>query len=327
MVFLFRDKSIINIFFLVILSIGVHFHFFMEAPLIVFNNNDGVFSFFLLRYISILSPSVLFILYHAIILSQAIRFNMVLTHMRMFQNNAYTTAMAYVLLSGVLTQWCTISSALIANYLLIWLFIKLSRLYNHPSPKTLLFNTGLIVGISVICFHPTAILILVVLFALAVVRPFVLAEWIILLIGILLPFYFLVSWLFLSDQLSTFYSFLPRLQWNLPFAHWDESLIVQFSVLIIMLLTGLYYWQISNKRMVIQIRKNWGVMIVMLLILLPIPFVFLHAGLESAFLSLLPLAAFSSNAYSFPRKLLLPNILFWMSVFVIIYNNWMLIKN
>jgi hypothetical protein len=326
-VFLFRDKSIINIFFLVILSIGVHFHFFMEAPLIVFNNNDGIFSIFLLRYISILPPSVLFMLYHAIILSQAIRFNMVLTQLKMFHNNAYTTAMAYVLLSGVLTQWCTISSALVANYLLIWLFIKLSRLYNHPSPKTLLFNTGLIVGISVICFHPTAILILLVLFALAVVRPFVLAEWVILLMGILLPFYFLVSWLFLNDEFSKFYSLLPRLQWNLPFAHWDAQLVIQFSVLIFTLLTGFYFWQITNKRMVIQIRKNWGVMIVMLFILIPIPFVFLHAGLESAFLSLVPLAAFASNTYSYPRKLLLPNLLFWFSLIVIMYNNWMLIKN
>jgi hypothetical protein len=72
----------------------------------------------------------------------------------MFQNTNFTTAMAYVLLSGMLTQWCSISPALIANFLLIWLFIKLSRLYNHPSPKTLLFNTGFIVGLSVVCYHP-----------------------------------------------------------------------------------------------------------------------------------------------------------------------------
>jgi hypothetical protein len=46
-VFLFRDKSIINVFFLVILSIGIHLHFFVSAPVVVFNDNDGVFSLFL----------------------------------------------------------------------------------------------------------------------------------------------------------------------------------------------------------------------------------------------------------------------------------------
>jgi len=245
----------------------------------------------------------------------------------MFQHNGYTTAMTYVLLSGILTQWCSISSALISNFLLIWLFIKLSRLYNNPSPKTLLFNTGLIVGLSVICYHPTAILIGVVLFTLAVVRPFRLAEWLVLLMGILLPYYFLVSWLFINDQLPQFSSYLPYVHWNLPFPEWNAALITRLSVLVVTLFTGLYCWQVFNKRMVIQIRKNWGVMIVMLLILLPIPFIFLHAGIESAFLSLVPVAAFAGNAFSYPRRLLLPNILFWLSVIMIIYNNWWFIKN
>lgn len=123
------------------------------------------------QYIAGLPSTVLFLIYHAVVLVQAIRLNMVLSDLRMFQHNTYTTAMAYVLLTGLFTQWCSITPALLANFLLIWLFIKLSRLYNHPSPKTLLFNTGLIVGVAVLCYHPTAILVLVVLFALAVVRP------------------------------------------------------------------------------------------------------------------------------------------------------------
>ena len=327
MVFLFRDKSIANIFFLVILSIGVHLHFFIGAPQVISNTNDGVFSFFLRDYISSLPQTVLFIVYHMMILLQAIRLNMVLGDLRMFHYHTYTTAMAYVLLSGMLTQWCGISSALIANFLVIWIFIKLSRLYNHPSPKTLLFNTGLIVGISVICYHPTAILILVVLFALTVVRPFRPAEWVVLLMGILLPYYFLFSFLFLKDEAARFSSFLPYLQWNLPLPAWSIPLVVQLSVLALALLAGLIYWQLSIKRMVIQIRKNWGVMMVILLILLPIPFIFLKAGIESAFMILVPIAAFASNAFSYPRKLILPNLLFWLAIAVLVYNNWWIIKN
>lgn len=327
MVFLFRDKSIINIFYLIILSIVVHLHFFVNAPLVIYSSNDGVLSVLLHNYISDQPQTVLFLFYHMTVLIQAIRLNMVLNDLRMFQQNNYTTAMAYVLLTGILTQWCSISSALVANFLLIWIFIKLSRLYNHPSPKTLLFNTGLIVGLSVVCYHPTAILILVVLFALAVVRPFSLAEWLVLLMGVLVPYYFLFSWLFINDQTKTFSSFLPSLQLNLPVAQWTAPLIAGLSILALVLLTGLYYWQLSNKRMVIQIRKNWGVMAVMLFILLPIPFIFLHAGLQSALMALVPLGAFAGNVFSYPRKLILPNILFWLAIFVIAYNNWLFLKN
>jgi hypothetical protein len=168
-------------------------------------------------------------------------------------------------------------------------------------------------------------LILVVLFALAVVRPFNLAEWVILLMGVLLPYYFLAAFLFLKDELSTFPSYLPYLQWNLPLAKWSVMLIVSLSLLLIIVVAGLYFWQANNKRMVIQIRKNWGVMIVMLLILLPIPFIFLHAGIESAFMALVPIAAFGGNTFSYTRRLVMPNLLFWLCVGVIIYNNWLLI--
>jgi hypothetical protein len=324
-VFLFRDKSIANIFFLMLLSIGVHLHLFTGPPQVVYHGNDGVFSLALQHYVSGLPPTVLFLFYQLIVLLQAIRLNMVLGEMRMYPQITYTTAMAYVLLSGILPEWCGISPALCANFLLIWIFIKLSRLYNHPSPKTLLFNTGLIVGLSVLCYHPTAILIGVVLFALIVVRPFRLAEWVILLMGILLPYYFLFGVLFLQDNTSRFMSFVPFLRLDLPVAKWSAPLIIQLTVLLSMIIAGLVYWQLTHKRMVIQIRKNWGVMMVMLLILLPIPFIFRDAGLESAFMCIMPLAAFSSSAFSTPRRLLLPNILFWLATAVLIYNNWVLI--
>jgi hypothetical protein len=323
-VFLFRDKSIVNIFFLAVLCVGVHLHLFFGAPVVVSNGNDGVFSVVLREYVAGFSPAVLFVLYQLVILLQAIRLNMVLSEMRMFQNNTYTIAMVYVLLSGIMTEWCRITPALMANFLLIWLFIKLCRLYNHPSPKTLLFNTGLIVGLSVICYYPTAILIGVVLFALIVVRPFRLAEWVILLMGILLPYYFLASILFLQDKIDKLQHSVPALGLNLPVASWSVPLVIRLTVLLLMMIAGLIFWQFTNRRMVIQIRKNWGIMMVMLFILLPIPFIFKQAGIESAFMLVLPLASFASNAFSTPRRLVLPNILFWLAAVVLIYNNWVL---
>lgn len=327
MVFLFRDKSIANIFFLTVLSIGLHLHFFTSIPVIITGEDDGLISLLLAKYFVQQPQALLFVVYHLVVLLQAIRLNMVLNEQRMFQTHTYTVAMAYVLLSAVLPQWCSISAALISNFLLIWIFTKLSKLYNNPAPKTMLFNTGLIVGATILCYHPTAMLVPVVLFALAVVRPFRLAEWMILLMGALVPFYFLFSWLFLTDRLSSFILFLPLLKLELPLTKWSVDLLVSLSYLFIVLMSGMYYWQVSMGRMGIQMRKNWGVMMVMLLILLPVPFIFKHAGIEAAVMSLVPLAAFSSNAFSGPRRLIFPNFLFWLAIGVIVYHNWQFIKN
>lgn len=326
MVFLFRDKSIVNVFFLVLLSIGVHIHFFMTPPVLNIGHTDGILSILLGKYLADLPSTALFVGYQALIIIQAIRLNMVLTEFRMFQSTNYTTAMTYILFTGFISEWSSVSAALISNSLVLWIFIKLSRLYNNQSPRTLLFNIGILVTLTIIAYQPTAILILVVLFALAIVRPFRIAEWLVLLMGVLLPYYFLASYLYLTDQTRNLIGYWPGVRLHLPVARPDTWLLITLGYLFLALLVGLYFWQKFNNRMVIQIRKNWYVMMVLLLILLPIPFIFSGVGMESAVLSLIPLTAFVANGYSYPKRLLVPNLLFWLAFALILHNNWELIK-
>lgn len=327
MVFFFRDKSFANIFFLLLLSLAVHIHFFTTPPVVVITNNQGLITNFLIRFIKPLPTSLLFLFYHLLILLQALRLNTILNNLKMYHQQHFTVAMAYILFSGFFTQWCAITPALLANSLVILIFLLLAKMYNHPSPKTLLFNIGLLSSITILCFHPTSILVGITLFALTIVRAFKLAEWFVLLMGIALPFYFLASYLFLTDNLGQLQNYLPILQFHLPVQQSSAVLWLSIALLLIISLAGLYYNQLNSGRMVIQIRKNWGVMMVLLVLMLPIPFIFKGVGMESAVLSLIPLAAFAANAYSYPKRLFLPNILFWLSVALIVYNNWLIVKN
>lgn len=327
MVFLFRDKSVINILFLLILSIGVHFHFLIAKPLLITNGNDGYISLILQQYLSKLDASVLFIIYILSLLIQAVRFNLLLNELKMFQQSGYTVGMTYILLSGFVTVWCGISSVLFANFLLIWLFIKMLKMYNHPNPKTLIFNVGLIVGISIIGYHPIALMISVILFVLSIMRPFKIQEWFILLMGLMIPFYFLGSYLFINDQLTIFFNYLPNFQFVIPSVQINKPFTFSVFVLFIAFLAGLFYWQQYYRRLVIQLRKNWNTILVMFLVLLSAPFVFKQGGIQSAFLCIIPLSAIVSNAFSFPKRFILPNLLFLMMIITIVYNNWQLIKN
>lgn len=326
MVFLFRDKSVINFFFLLLLSLAVHLHFFSGPPLVIANLHDGFISEFVIKYIQPLPLPLLVVVYHGLLLFQALRLNSVLNNLRMFHQQAHVTAMAYILFSGFFPEWSAITPALIANALLIWIFLQLSKLYTHPSPKALLFNIGLLLGVTILCYHPTSILICLTLFALAIVRPFRLAEWIVLFMGIIIPFYFLASYLYLSNNIGQLHLFLPTIQFHLPIIKGDVWFWMGLSVFVLSLLTGIYYWQLNSGRMIIQIRKNWGVMIGLLLLMLPVPFLFENETIYASVLSLVPMAAFASNAYLYPRRLILPNILFWLSAAIVIHNNWYLVK-
>jgi len=327
MVFLFRDRSVVNILLVLLLSVGVHLHASEQLlPTAIPLQQNGLFSYVLAQYIYNLPLAIQVIIFHALLVTQALRLNMVMQDLRMFSSVNYVPAMTYVLLSGLLMESNTITETLVSNSLTLWIFIKLSRLYNNPEPKTLLFNIGIIAGISILLFHPTAILIVVVLFALAVVRPFRIAEWLVLLLGVLLPYYFLLVFLYLNNQFALVGAYLPNISFGSPLHGLDKLYLINLGFTLFATLVGLYQLQSHVGRLVIQIRKNWGVMMVLLFTLILSPFMFSSLGTQVLLMGLVPLSATISNGYSNPKKLLLPNFLFWTALGLIIINNWHLVK-
>ncbi len=327
MVFLFKNKSFVSVFFLIILCFGVHVHLFLGIPKIIVAEDNGIIYYILNKYIANLPQTIIALFYISIILIQAIRLNILLNEYKMFTQNGFTTAMAYILLSGFFTDWANITPAIIANLFVIWLFIHLTKLYNNPSPKSLLFNIGLIVGAAILCYQPNILLVAIILFALAIVRPFIISEWFVLLLGTIMPFYIIGSVLFLNNHFNLFTNFLPHISFTIPIITSDFWFTVNITVISILLLAGFISLNSNTNRMVIQIRKNWGIIMVMGFIMIPIPFMFHKSGLTATALSMVPFAAIISNIFVYPKKMWLPNILFWLAMVAIIHNNYILIKN
>lgn len=321
MVFLFKDRSDLNLIFLLLLSVAVHFHVWMHPPVIIANESDGLLSYLLLHYIQPLPPLVLIVLFHTIILSQAIRLNILLSNFKMFQQISYIPAFSYIILTALFPYWDVISAGLIANSLVIWILVKLLRLYEQSQPKTLEFNIGLIVGISIILHEPIAILIAVVLFALVIIRPFKLAEWLVLIMGILLPFYFIFTYVFLTGNIDDFRQFLPKLVWKNPLVQPSFNIILALIVMGVQLIAGFFYWNEQQTRFIIQVRKYWGVLFLLLILTFFQPILFSVQGLYASAIVLAPLASFISFAYATPKRLLIPNLLFWAGAAVIVYNH------
>jgi len=320
-VFLFKDRSDINLIFLVLLSVGLHFHVWMHPPLVIANESDGFLAYLLIHYIKPLPAIVLVVLFHLVILSQAIRLNILLSKFKMFQQISYLPAFTYIILTGIFPFWDVISSGLIANSLVLWILVKLFRLYDQTQPKTLEFNIGLIVGVSILLYEPIAILIPVVLFALIIIRPFKIAEWLVLVMGIVLPFYFIFTYVFLANHVEDFRHFLPKLDWKNPLVKPDVKVILALSIMVIQLMAGFYYWQQEQTRFIIQVRKYWGVLFLALLLSLFQPILFSVQALYASAIVITPLACFISFAYGTPKRLLVPNLLFWSAIAVIVYNH------
>jgi len=320
-VFLFRDRSDINLLFLVLLSVGLHFHIWYTPPMVIANAADGLLPYILVNYIKPLPPFFLILLFQAIILSQAIRLNILMSKLKMFQQVSYLPGFTYIILTALFPYWDVISSGLVANSLVMWILVKLLRLYDQNQPQSLEFNIGMILGGSILLYSPIAILIPVVLFALTIIRPFKLSEWLILLMGILLPFYFLFTFIYLTSGIQEFKQFLPRLDWKNPLIKPNINIIVTLIVIGVQFLAGIFYWRDQHARFIIQVRKYWSVLLLVLILTLFQPIIFSAQALYASAIVLTPLSCFISFAYSVPKRLFIPNLLFWSAIASIVYNH------
>lgn len=322
MVFLFRDRSDINILFIVVLSLLLHFHIWLQTPMVIANAKDGLLAYLLMEYIQPLPSIVLLILFQTLIISQALRLNILLSQLKMFQQITYLPAFIYILLTALFPYWDVISTGLVANSLVIWILVKLLRLYDQSKPQAIEFNIGFILGISILLYEPIAILIPVVLFAIIIIRPFKLTEWLVLLMGITLPFYFVFAFIFLTNNTAGVMQFLPRLDWKNPLVRPEIQTILALICIGIQLIIGLYYWQLQQSRFIIQVRKYWGVLFLVLMVTLFQPIIFSTQALYASAIVITPLVCFISFAYTNPKRLIIPNLLFWTSIAIIVYNHW-----
>ena len=325
MISIFRDKSIVAIFGLVLCALLIHLHIFTVPVTIKANTDSGVFSWMLQTYATRLQPFVINVIYIVLLILQSIRLNIVLNDSKMYSKSGFTTGFAYILLSGMLINAYALTPALLTITLIILVLKNAFSLYNNPSAKGLIFNIGFISTVSVICYQPSILLLVAVMFALGILRAFRAAEWLILFFGMIAPAYLLLSGLFLFDKMNLLPMFLPKIHFAVSIAK-DPWYWFNLSTIVVLVVAGLILWYPNSNRMVIQTRKNWVVMLVLSLLLLLGVFAFNANSHFTEVLCLVPMAAFLSNYFLYTRRSILANFLVLVSAAVIVHHHFQLIK-
>jgi hypothetical protein len=168
-------------------------------------------------------------------------------------------------------------------------------------------------GLASFIFFPSVSFVLWILLALAVMRPFRLNEWLICLLGITTPFYFYAVYLFIDDKWS-WHNLVPYFSISLPAVKQSVWLAGSVFLLAIPFLAGGYYVQDSLRKMLIQVRKGWSLLLLYLLGAVFVPFVNNAAGFENWVMAAIPFAAFHACTYYYSTLRILPLLLFWLTV-------------
>lgn len=260
-------------------------------------------------------PLITFIL----LFLQAVYFNKLVNDLRIMQRPHYLTGMSYLLITSLFTEWNVLSSPLIINSILIWVWSKMSTLYSDPKPKTTLFNIGIAIGIGTFFYFPSIAFAALIIFGLAITRPFKLAEWLMALLGIITPYYFLLALVFLTDKWKG-YKF-PGFAVTAPL--FDQSTWAYLAIIIVFIssIMGILYIQQNFRRQLIQARKTWNLTFLYLPVAFFVPFVNATHSFEYWILCAVPLSAFVAAAFLYPAKNWFPALLHWLMVaFVIVIN-------
>lgn len=257
-------------------------------------------------------PLITFILLY----SQAIYFNKLVNDQRIMPKPQYLTGMSYLLLTSMFIEWNSLSAPLIVNSLLIWVWSKMSGLYNNPNPKSALFSIGLAIGLATFFYFPSLAFVAMIIFGLAVTRAFKLAEWLISFLGILTPYYFLFGIVFLTDNWKI-YNF-PGFAVTTPEFHQTYWTFIASTLVLISAILGVFFIQQNFRRQLIQARKSWNLVFIYLMVALFVPFVNSTHTFEYWILCAIPLSALLSATFFYPKRNWFPSSLHWLMVSIVI---------
>lgn len=317
---IFRANNPLNTFLLLIYGLILKFVWLLHLQMPVIHKSDGFLFNSIIEvtkpYLDPFPKSWFFIAY-LLIFSQAVTFNQIISSRRMMQKPNYLPAMSYLLISSFFPEWNVLSASLIVNTLLIWVWSKMSNLNTNHHPKSTLFNVGLAIGIASFLYLPSFAFSLFVILSLLITRPPKVAEWLITFIGVITPWYFLIAWLFLTNKL---YSFrfsgfgITQSSFHLFYNEWAA-----ISIIVFLILMGVFFtWRFMAKQ-VLQARKNWSQMFLYLIICLGIPFIIMSHNIGFWILALVPASAFIGCAFYYPGIKWIPMVLQWVMVAFVFY--------
>jgi len=266
------------------------------------------------------APVVFSIIAFILLFLQATLFNRICNSIKLFPRPNYLVAMSYMLVTSLMNEWSYFSAPLVINTILIWVWYRLMGLYSNNSPKTGIYNVAVLIGMLPLIYSPSIAFVVFLALALIITRPLRITEWMVGLLGLITPYYFLIGVLYLTDQwkfskvIPTITFYIPRL----PSSLWITGGIV---LLTLPFLFGSYYVQDNLNKMLIHIRKSWSLLMSLLISAMLIILINPERNYLHWMLITVPIAAFHAAAFYYIPKKQLAVLLHWLLfIYAIVLN-------
>lgn len=321
-----RTERPATLFFLLLYGVIVKLFYFVH-PLGVIRNEsgDGPFYIWLVegfeKNLSFGSFHFTFLAFFLLFL-EAVLLNSLVLKNHILSERTYFTAFSFILFSSLLPNWNTFSAPLLATLPFLYVLYQSFSLPDTPNRKMTSFNLGLAIGSMLFIYVPSVVLLLVVWAAMIILSSFRLSEWLLSILGFLCPLYLWATYLFLTDQLSTFLGAFSLETPDLFPLSFSLSAAWSVCALLLFILYGSILQQKKTRGFLTRIKRSWNVLWISLFILLAYPFLYGTFHFSEWLFFLLLSAIFMAKGFqnTYKRGLLL--FLHFLAIGSVLYLQW-----
>jgi hypothetical protein len=323
---IFKQKAPTNALLLFLYALVLKFSIFIHPyPPVLHPEDNYLYRFILTGLDSMFRHSALLfsVLSFTLLFSQATLLNSICNYYKMLPRSNYLPGMSYILVTSLLPDWGHFSAPLLINSIIIWTWYRMMSLYNSHTPVKTIFNIGLMIGLATLLYVPAIAFLLLLFFALIIMRPFRIQEWFIGLIGFTAPYYFLILLLYFTHQLH-WKNLVPGIHFVLPAIPGSVWVIAGISLLLIPFVVGGVFVQNNLNKMLIHARKSWSLLLASLITAVLVILVNKADSYENWVVAAMPFAVFHSAAYYYPARKAMPLLLHWACFAEAIVLNYLL---
>jgi hypothetical protein len=192
----------------------------------------------------------------SLVLTGTLMVNYLVDHFEVLSQRNNLPALFYMVLMSCSGSLQTLHPALFANLFMIMALFRLITSYRKETAFSEMFDMGFLLSLATLFYLPSLAFIPMVFISLVIMRPFVWREWVILTIGILLPFLFISTWYFCYDELDL----LWRDEILEPLMHKDYTFHISsgyvFLCSVVGLITGLSIGKLLLAEAPIKLRSK-----------------------------------------------------------------------
>ena len=258
---LFKTTQPLPLVLLVILAIAMRVVTFLHYYRVVEPNGMPLYD--LVLYLMHGMPLFIYAIVGFILTtSQAIHLNRVLNKHEVLYKQSWIPALLYVLIVALLPPFLWFHPLLFVNSILIFALDKIFSLYKNQNVLSMDFDSCLLLSLSALFYLPAIVLFLIYILAIIILRPFSWRDWVVGVMGFVLPFFFAFTYYFLIDGLQGFYErvFITGIKKQIDLHHiftyqytFSLAMTGVLFVLAFLRLQSNYYKNVMKARLIQQL--------------------------------------------------------------------------